>query len=295
MSESAKKPRIILVAILVAACIGLSIFCAILFNAQEKLQSDLTEIHRISEETKILLDSVSQKSKADELFINEEFEEAWLAYAAIPNTDGKDLIESRKAELRERRAVRASLRENANLLEASAEERAQLMDIRLSAAEIHFQYQLDSIQRKLDSRINELQNQLNQKETELANTPELGRLEFYNARGTKVNYFGEVENGKANGQGIGMYATGSVYDGSWKNNKKHGEGTYKWDEGEVYEGQFVEDKREGEGTYYWTNGDRYTGSWKSDRRNGVGTLYDNENQVVLEGTWKNDEFVTSLN
>ncbi|MCA1761438.1 MAG: hypothetical protein ABR574_06005 [Cryomorphaceae bacterium] len=295
MAESAKKARKVFTALLLAIVIALLIGCGILFNQQRKLKTKLSELESTTEKVAFNLDSITQKSKADELFINEEFKEAWEAYEAIPNTDGRELIASRKEELAKRRARRASLEQNAQYLEASAEEREKLMDIRLSTAEINFQNKLDSTQNQLNTQIGELQSQLAQKEAELAQVPELSRLEFYNSRGTKINYFGEVKSGKANGEGIGVYATGSVYDGDWKDNQKHGKGTYTWDEGEVYEGQFVEDSREGKGTYYWTNGDRYTGSWKGDRRNGIGTLYNKDNEVVLEGNWKNDEFVTSLN
>ncbi len=295
MADSAKKGKKIISVTIAVIAIALLIGCVLLFNQQRKLKLELAELEGAVEKTRFKLDSAAQKSKADELFINEEFEEAWEAYEAIPNTDGRELIASRNEELAKRRTARASLEQNAQYLEASAEERAKLMDIRLSAAEINFQHQLDSVKSEMNSRIGKLQNLVSQKDAELAQVPELGRLEFYNARGTKINYFGEIKNGKANGEGVGVYATGSVYDGDWKNNQKHGKGTYTWDEGEVYDGQFVEDRREGKGTYYWTNGDRYTGSWKDDRRNGIGILYNNDNEVVLEGNWKNDEFVTSLN
>lgn len=295
MNEKSKKSKRVGSVVLAVIAVALLIGCAILFISQQKQKAELTELRIANEQLAFELDSVSQKAVADELFINQEFDEAWEAYAKIPNTDGDVLIERREAELKARRMLRSELMKEAEFLEASAEEREKMRQIQLSAAEINFQNRLDSVKTEMNERIGKLRNQLMQKEAKLAEAPELGRLEFYNSKGTKINYFGEVENGKAHGEGVGIYGTGSVYDGEWKNNKKHGGGTYQWKDGERYEGQFAEDKRDGKGTYYWTNGDRYVGSWDNDRRNGIGVLYNSENEVVLEGDWKNDEFVKSIN
>src|SRR6056297_1546453 len=142
MSEKPKRSRVaILSTLLLFALVGCGIAIALQQNAKSKLSILRKENDRLAFE----FDSVSQKSIADELFINEEFEAAWKAYEAIPNTDAKDLIEKRKVELSERRAERALLRENAEFLEASAEEREKLREMRLSVAEINFQNRLVSV------------------------------------------------------------------------------------------------------------------------------------------------------
>lgn len=117
-------------------------------------------------------------------------------------------------------------------------------------------------------------------------------LKFYKkTKGMYVNYVGQLKNGAAEGNGVGIYASGSVYRGQWKNGLRHGEGIFEWADGEKYEGDYEEDARHGYGTYYWSNGLRYEGQWKNDKREGTGTLYDKNNKIVAEGAWKNDKVV----
>jgi hypothetical protein len=117
-------------------------------------------------------------------------------------------------------------------------------------------------------------------------------LKFYKkTKGMYVNYVGQLKNGAAEGNGVGIYASGSVYRGQWKNGLRHGEGIFEWADGEKYEGEYVEDARQGYGTYYWSNGLRYEGQWINDKREGTGTLYDKNNKIVAEGAWKNDKVV----
>ncbi|PTB95926.1 hypothetical protein C9994_09620 [Marivirga lumbricoides] len=61
----------------------------------------------------------------------------------------------------------------------------------------------------------------------------------------------------------------------------------------MYEGEYVNDKRSGEGTYYWSKGEKYKGNWENDKRNGFGILYDKDNNIKLQGEWKNDELIKS--
>lgn len=114
-------------------------------------------------------------------------------------------------------------------------------------------------------------------------------LQFESMSGQNIYYLGEVQDGKANGAGVGIWPTGSIYRGFWKNNRRHGEGTIESHNGEKYEGQWTEGKREGEGVYYWPTGERYDGEWKNNRRNGHGTLYDPDGNVKIKGMWKNDK------
>ncbi|MEM7107829.1 MAG: hypothetical protein AAF519_06360 [Bacteroidota bacterium] len=116
-------------------------------------------------------------------------------------------------------------------------------------------------------------------------------LEFNSSKGNVIYYVGQVKKGKANGRGVGLFATGSRYEGNWKNNLRNGEGTYFWPDGQYYVGNYVNDKRQGTGTYFWPNGDKFVGDWQNDQRNGQGTFYNKDGKVVASGLWKNDELV----
>lgn len=115
-------------------------------------------------------------------------------------------------------------------------------------------------------------------------------LKFYKkTKSMYVNYVGQIKNGEANGRGVGIYSSGSVYRGEWRNGVRYGEGIFEWSDGEKYEGEYVDDQRHGYGVYYWSNGLRYEGQWRNDKREGLGTLFDKNNKVVAEGEWKNDK------
>ena len=114
-------------------------------------------------------------------------------------------------------------------------------------------------------------------------------ISFKGVRGNKIHYIGEVQNNKANGNGIGIWVTGSVYKGEWKNNIRHGQGVHEWPDGEKYDGMYVEGKRQGFGKYYWPNGERYEGQWDKDQRNGKGVLFDPDGNIRFEGNWASDK------
>lgn len=127
----------------------------------------------------------------------------------------------------------------------------------------------------------QLQAALNQKER-------VKVLSFKSPQGVLIHYLGEVENGKANGGGVGIWSTGSLYRGDWKDNKRHGKGRFEWLDGERYEGDYVNGTREGVGSYFWPSGERYEGEWAADQRNGEGTLFDMDGNIEFQGIWKND-------
>lgn len=117
-------------------------------------------------------------------------------------------------------------------------------------------------------------------------------ITFNGRKQNKIHYLGEVVDQKANGGGVGIWQTGSIYKGTWKDNKRHGKGTFEWVDGERYEGEYENDIRTGEGTYYWPSGEKYVGGWQNDQRNGEGTLYDIDGNVRYRGTWKDDKPVS---
>jgi hypothetical protein len=144
----------------------------------------------------------------------------------------------------------------------------------------------DALQEKelLKSEISEKNKLLNRKE-------KIQVISFKNTKSNTIHYLGEVNNNKANGGGIGIWNTGSIYKGEWQNNQRHGKGLFEWADGHKYDGEFVNDIREGEGTYFWSSGEKYVGAWKDGKRNGFGKLYDKDNNLKYEGEWRNDKIV----
>lgn len=139
--------------------------------------------------------------------------------------------------------------------------------------------------RQLDS----LKGIIAQQNNELARKGSKQVISFTNDNGNLIHYIGEVKNDKANGGGIGVWNTGSIYKGEWKDNMRHGTGEFKWADGQVYEGEFKNDIRSGKGTYYWPSGEKYEGEFVNNRMNGEGILYDPDGNKKYEGEWKNDK------
>lgn len=141
----------------------------------------------------------------------------------------------------------------------------------------------------LNAEIESLRGELSKKQKTLERKEKIEVITFNSTNDAKIHYLGEVENGKANGGGVGIWSTGSVYRGDWKDNRRHGQGTFEWADGEVYEGNFIDGRREGQGKYYWPSGERYEGEWVNNRRNGQGTLFDMDGNVRYKGKWKDDK------
>jgi hypothetical protein len=116
-------------------------------------------------------------------------------------------------------------------------------------------------------------------------------LHLISSKGKKFEYFGETANLKANGYGIGVYESGSVYKGYWKDNLRQGKGIFTWVDGERYEGDYIQDLREGQGIYFWKNGERYEGNWKNDRRQGEGIVYRKNGKIKNRGIWEDDKLI----
>lgn len=125
-------------------------------------------------------------------------------------------------------------------------------------------------------------------ENALAKKDRLTVISFVSPKGEKVQYLGEIAGGKAQGGGVGIWPTGSIYRGEWVNNQRHGKGKFEWADGEIYEGNFVHDRREGKGTYKWPSGERYEGEWLNNQRHGYGILYDMDGNERYRGQWKHD-------
>jgi len=66
----------------------------------------------------------------------------------------------------------------------------------------------------------------------------------------------------ANGQGIFMDTTGSIYEGEWVDDLQHGYGKETWNNGEItFEGNYERAKKMGHGRYDWSNGSYYEGNF----------------------------------
>ena len=77
-----------------------------------------------------------------------------------------------------------------------------------------------------------------------------------------TKFFGEIKNGKQNGEGTQTYPDGRKYVGEWKDGEMSGQGTKTWTNGDMYEGEFKDGKYHGQGTYTWSDGRKYVGEWK---------------------------------
>lgn len=116
-------------------------------------------------------------------------------------------------------------------------------------------------------------------------------LEIESKNSGKIYYLGAKKEGKADGFGVGLWASGGFYKGEWKNNQRHGKGFYKWKEGETYQGDFVEGKRTGYGKYVWKDGEYYEGQWLENTRHGEGTMFYANGKVKYKGNWQKDKFI----
>ena len=159
----------------------------------------------------------------------------------------------------------------------------------LEAQSTSLRSRITRISDSLEGRFEDMLAEISRKEKELNKKDKVQVISFTSPKGHKIHYLGEVENGKANGGGVGIWATGSIYKGDWRNNLRHGRGTFEWADGERYEGEYVDGIREGRGTYHWPSGDRDEGEWKGDRRNGQGPLFDMDGNVRYKGLWKDDK------
>lgn len=97
-------------------------------------------------------------------------------------------------------------------------------------------------------------------------------------------YFGEIKDGKREGQGKMVFKSGAEYIGTWKNDQMEGEGIFKWPSGAYHKGSFANNARNGEGEYTHPNGSKFSGTCKNDLINGIET-YIWANGRVYKGEW----------
>lgn len=104
-------------------------------------------------------------------------------------------------------------------------------------------------------------------------------------------FFGRIRNGKRDGQGTYSYENGDSFNGEWKNDHKL-IGHYKFKNGDQFEGKF-KDNQLNFGVLKYANGETYEGEFRNGYRHGVGSYKDRNGEVVCEGHWENDNFISS--
>ena len=132
----------------------------------------------------------------------------------------------------------------------------------------------------------------------------------------KAIFFGELINGKREGEGIQVWENGTVYIGVWNKDQINWsaesdndppidfpDAEYIMDgnknpcpkffhsNGDIYSGEFVNSKAEGYGIYISQDneeceGYEYVGEWKADKKHGEG-IEIVDNGGIYEGTFKN--------
>lgn len=167
----------------------------------------------------------------------------------------------------------------------SQEKRIESLNSSLASAYTENKQTIDELNARLKKQNELLVNQ----KTEISKKEKIQIITFNSTKNIVVHYMGEVVQGKANGNGMGIWATGSKYQGEWLNNERHGKGTYQWSDGDKYEGDYLHDMRSGFGIYHFKTGERYEGEWSNDKRNGEGTLFDKDSNVRFKGIWVDDK------
>jgi hypothetical protein len=239
-------------------------------------------------------------TRADQLFIEGDFDQALVFYRELADVDSlKHLVRSREAVARafqddksKALALVVSQQREDALKQAVDSIKREMLAAERSYLESQRNVQAD--RHKLELRLLEMEKAVERERKEVDEIRQNRNLiTFRSVNGNKVHYIGDIENDRANGYGIGIWDTGGVYKGEWVNNQRWGKGRYDWADGEWYVGEFKSDMRNGTGTYYFKNGERYEGQWKDNKRHGQGVVYDKNNVVLNEGVWTNDSFASN--
>lgn len=250
-------------------------------------------------EKKILqdLEYLKIKAEADELFILGNQDLALTRYSFIDSVYGDSLVSKRSVLLTS--TDEASLNEQVFSLQRKLERATSLLNAyekqekgsNLTNPELE---ELRNNESKLLNEIFALKEKLNQIQREERNIhEEKGVINFTGNRNGSITYFGDLQNGKANGTGFGYWKSGSTYEGHWKDNMRHGKGTFLWADGEKYTGEYVNDQRQGYGIYTAKAG-RYEGEWLNDMRHGEGKLYEPNGKLKVHGVWEKDKLVKTI-
>ena len=125
---------------------------------------------------------------------------------------------------------------------------------------------------------------------------------FKNKLGIYYTYIGQIENGKPNGQGIGLFMgvfkgndmNGCQYTGEWKDGTEHGFGILIKENSDFkLEGEFKGGVSHGYAVRVGKHGDRYEGEWKNGHHHGKG-IYHGTYGEIFEGEFRNNKFFTGI-
>jgi hypothetical protein len=85
-------------------------------------------------------------------------------------------------------------------------------------------------------------------------------------------YYGQLADGKLQGQGKMEWANGAVYEGGFEKGLFSGKGKYRIDPGYLYEGEFKDGMRSGQGRAVDPSGSVYAGHFANNEFDGFGKL-----------------------
>ncbi|MEK5357884.1 hypothetical protein [Paenibacillus sp. FSL L8-0709] len=108
----------------------------------------------------------------------------------------------------------------------------------------------------------------------------------------EISYYGEVLNGKPNGQGTMKWGAYKSYLGSWKNGKRSGYGKFVIID-------YSQAEKDFDGRMDNVRTTTYIGQWNEDMKNGEGILTDkvnafhsgNQDDLIQKGQFKNNVFI----
>jgi hypothetical protein len=260
-------------------------------KTQKKLEA---EISKQKTESSLSNKLISLIKIDNELILNDNYELAFELYQDfnVPLPDSiYSFIEKRKEKLS--RIFEENQNENTQIAILQnrinkGNKKIDTLKNEIEALKLKFDFKRDS----LSNYITELKVDLKNKDQKLNQKEKVRVITFKSTSGKKIHYLGEVEDDKANGGGVGIWETGSLYRGNWKDNVRHGKGIFEWADGQKYDGDYKDGKRHGTGTYFWPSGERYEGEWVNDKRNGMGTLYDPDSNIRYKGEWVDDKPVS---
>ena len=293
-----QRKNFTLYALLAIACTLAGFF----FIRSQKLQKELESVQKEAElRQDVHTASLYERLSAiDSLVVREHYSDALLSYEQLLREVPEDVtlikaVELGRHHILKLEGLQARLRFHkeldtlSNLQTELALKSHQIDSLsnRLTYSERMQQDLFDSLSfalAKAQTRAASLNSQLSQK-------AKRAYLRFTDKKGANVYYVGDIQDGKAHGNGIGIYSTGNRYEGQWENNQRHGEGTFYWSDGEHYEGSYHHDKRQGQGKYYWPNGEMFSGQWENDKRNGPGIFFGKDGETVATGTWEDNKLV----
>jgi hypothetical protein len=235
------------------------------------------------------------RADADDLFIQGMHDDAFVLYRMIDSLSQDSLVHQRKQI-----SLQSAATSDNDKLETLSR-KLETTTALLRAYQAQQKDNNDYIVIEQTEELVELQEEINnlkdklasaQKEIDLVKTKR-GIIRFQTSKNGEVTYFGDLDNGKANGLGFGYWNSGSSYEGSWKDNLRHGKGSFQWADGERYEGEYVNDKRHGYGLYIAKAG-KYEGQWLDDMRHGEGYLYEPGGKLKVHGIWEKDKLTKTI-